>query len=115
LPSLSLPEVKFPNNLANLSAAIGSSTTSRTSSSTSSSGYTTTSPSYCGVSTQIPSDDEEDENSRIVGGTETRPNEFPWQAFVRAQMTTGSIKYCGGSLIANRWILTATHCLLSPG
>jgi V8-like Glu-specific endopeptidase len=45
----------------------------------------------------------------------TYPNEFPWQAFLRVEMSTGSIGFCGGSLISNRWILTAAHCLVSPG
>lgn len=89
-------------------------TTARTSS-TPSGSFTTPLPgSYCGVGWQYPADDDE-ENNRIVGGTVTYPNEFPWQAFLRVEKSTGSIGFCGGSLISNRWILTAAHCLVSPG
>ena len=100
-------------------AAISSSSSRKPGTTTPSSGYTTSSPSYCGIggpSAQFDNEDEEDDdiNSRIVGGSETRPNEFPWQAFVRVTTETGLVKYCGGSLIANRWILTANHCLRSP-
>ena len=97
-------------------AAISSSSSRKPGTTTPSSGYTTSSPSYCGIGGPQFDEDEEDDdiNSRIVGGSVTKPNEFPWQAFVRVTTQTGLVKYCGGSLIANRWILTATHCLLSP-
>lgn len=112
----SAPELDFLNNEEHpRPAAISSRPTTSRTSSTPSGGYTTSKPTYCGIGSQTPSDDEEDEFSRIVGGTPTRPNEFPWQAFVRSTMTTGTIQDCGGSLIANRWILTSARCLLSPG
>jgi len=41
--------------------------------------------------------------TRIQGGTETAPNQFPWM--VRLPMG------CGGSFITDRHILTAYHCL----
>ncbi|XP_063599168.1 trypsin epsilon-like [Penaeus indicus] len=44
--------------------------------------------------------------SRIVGGTTTGVNEWPWQA----ALMYGSQQFCGGSLINDRYVLTAAHC-----
>nr|ACL12061.1 fibrinolytic protease [Perinereis aibuhitensis] len=44
---------------------------------------------------------------RIVGGQESRPNEFPWQ--VSMQSSFGS-HYCGAIIINRNWIMTAAHC-----
>ncbi|KAI4470376.1 chymotrypsin-related [Holotrichia oblita] len=48
--------------------------------------------------------------SRIVGGEDTMPNEFPYQAalFLELEADTG---FCGGSLISEKYILTAAHCV----
>ncbi|XP_042870523.1 trypsin alpha-3-like [Penaeus japonicus] len=43
---------------------------------------------------------------RIVGGVTTGVNEWPWQA----ALMYGSQQFCGGSLINDRYILTAAHC-----
>ncbi|CAH1996776.1 unnamed protein product [Acanthoscelides obtectus] len=44
---------------------------------------------------------------RIVGGIETLVNEFPWMT---ALMYNNRF-YCGASLINNKYVLTAAHCV----
>lgn len=44
---------------------------------------------------------------RIVGGTETQVNEYPWMALM---MFRGRF-YCGASVINSRYVLTAAHCV----
>lgn len=45
---------------------------------------------------------------RIIGGTVTKVNEYPWQvAIVKANKTQ---PFCGGALIDDEWIMTAAHC-----
>nr|DBA19004.1 TPA: hypothetical protein GDO54_014889 [Pyxicephalus adspersus] len=44
--------------------------------------------------------------SRIFGGNSFAPGEFPWQA----TLTYKGKPFCAGSLISDRWILTASHC-----
>ncbi|XP_065083227.1 trypsin-1-like [Ochlerotatus camptorhynchus] len=45
--------------------------------------------------------------TRIVGGTETRVNQYPWMAMLQY----GGTFYCGGSLISDQHVLTAAHCV----
>ena len=58
----------------------------------------------CGLSNRSSQD-------RIVGGTEAKRNEFPWQAWLIISLGKGRYYSCGGSLISNQWILTAAHCV----
>jgi len=44
----------------------------------------------------------------IVGGVAARPWEFPWQASLRRKATNSH--FCGGFIINDRWIMTASHC-----
>uniref|UniRef100_A0A336LGC1 CSON005046 protein n=1 Tax=Culicoides sonorensis TaxID=179676 RepID=A0A336LGC1_CULSO len=44
----------------------------------------------------------------IIGGQETIPHEFPHQALLG---NTNDEWYCGGSLISEKFVLTAAHCL----
>jgi len=52
------------------------------------------------------------DTSKIIGGTEAKPHSWPWMAAIFVQY--GSIdwyQFCGGSLIAAQWVMSAGHCL----
>jgi len=50
--------------------------------------------------------------SRIVGGHEAAPGEWPWQVKLKNQQP-GSNRFstCGGSILNKDWVLTAGHCV----
>ncbi|XP_066973552.1 trypsin-1-like [Macrobrachium rosenbergii] len=48
-------------------------------------------------------------NARIVGGTVAQLYEYPWQAAMTSK--TSNAPFCGASIIASEWILTASHCV----
>lgn len=66
----------------------------------------------CGTPAVDPIDD-----GKIVGGIEARPNSWPWQVVMCSGGSTTSCRLrCGGSIIDNKHILTAAHCVqrISP-
>lgn len=49
--------------------------------------------------------------SRIVGGTNAEPGEWPWQ--VTMDYTEHNAPHwCGGSIVTPHWIVTAAHCFV---
>ncbi|XP_076060017.1 transmembrane protease serine 9-like [Oratosquilla oratoria] len=57
----------------------------------------TTCPTDCGIS-----------NPRIVGGTDTGPNQYPWHGAI---VNAGSnFPFCGCVLYSENYVITAAHC-----
>jgi len=51
--------------------------------------------------------------TKIVGGTETQANEYPWQVAIASP---NAVKpFCGGSILSSDTILTAAHCTIGQG
>src|SRR5262245_9666204 len=53
----------------------------------------------------------ETDTKMITGGTEAPEGKYPWQVRLYSSMDD-NIGFCGGSIIDEKWILTAAHCLL---
>ncbi|XP_014215631.1 melanization protease 1-like [Copidosoma floridanum] len=62
----------------------------------------------------LPTDCGQDLSNRIIGGTATALDEFPWMVLLEYRKPNGKTTACGGALISRRYVLTAAHCV-SPG
>lgn len=79
-------------------------------------------PSECNATERIatraltPVDRLERARQRIVGGDEAQPGAWPWATALAFRTFGGELfQYCGGSLIAPNWVLTAAHCEVEVG
>lgn len=46
--------------------------------------------------------------TRVVGGEKAQRGKYPWMAAILRDRTD---QFCGGALISDRHILTASHCV----
>lgn len=75
-------------------------------------------PKKCGLVVKDDHDTEEPKSAtdevRIINGQNAKRNAWPWFALIMVQRRTSGQKSpeCGGTLISDRFVLTAAHCVL---
>jgi secreted trypsin-like serine protease len=63
-----------------------------------------------GVVCRPPSAARAEDTEMIVAGTEAPEGKYPYQVCLYSSMAD-NMGFCGGSIIASQWVLTAAHCL----
>ena len=67
----------------------------------------------------LAADDTGKNSEMIVNGVPVEEGQIPWQVFLTRSWTDANgdrwVAWCGGSLIAPQWVLTAAHCLEDEG
>lgn len=54
------------------------------------------------------------DSTKVVGGEDAEANAWPWQVYLSICGTFFGLmecNVCGGSLVSNKWIVTAAHCV----
>ena len=50
-------------------------------------------------------------HTRVVGGKDAHKGEIPWQVGLTTKPGSDPVLiFCGGTLISDRWVMTAAHC-----
>src|SRR5262245_6006440 len=56
------------------------------------------------------------DDRKIVGGVEAPEGAWPWQVSIHVRgANDGYVAICGGTLIDERWIISAAHCFFRGG
>lgn len=50
-------------------------------------------------------------SQRIVGGQDTTIGKHAWQVSLQRKSGTSWSHSCGGSIIGEKWVVTAAHCV----
>uniref|UniRef100_A0A182F2F3 CLIP domain-containing serine protease n=2 Tax=Anopheles albimanus TaxID=7167 RepID=A0A182F2F3_ANOAL len=50
--------------------------------------------------------------TRIIGGEEADPGDFPWAGLLFYQIRNRTVPNCGGTLITKNHVITAAHCVV---
>jgi hypothetical protein len=69
----------------------------------------------CGLPTEQVERRDDLRTAKIVNGSNASHGAYPWTVGMYLQHRGKLMFFCGGSLITNKYVLTAGHCLQSPG